>query len=663
MINFLFSSLIFFTPLVFNVANSEFFEIPKMYLIYFFTILIATTHLYNYLKGRVSLYRQSPLNFPLLIFIFCQFISTFFSIDSHTSFFGYYSRLNGGLLSLLSFSILFFIITIYISPKLVHKLITASIASASIVTIFGLVEHFNITQHSAIKTFFLPVIGDINQHNFNLLSPIYALVAKEFWQQDMVNRVFSTLGQPNWLAAYLCIIIPLVFSRLQNSTNTFSRLSYIVLLLSFYTCLLFTKSKSGILAVIITIVIYILINFYQNKQRIILISSFWLLVTLTIIVPNPIKDLFFPPHIPYTNPQPSILITPSEDIRKIVWQGSLELWRQFPIFGTGPETFAYSYYWTRPASHNLTSEWNFLYNKAHNEYLNYLATTGTVGFLSYIYLIYSILLFIIRSLKLDIRNLAILASFLSILITNFFGFSISIISIYFFLLPTLILEEKPLETSKSKSWFFYPFVVFIFYFFISTLFRYYLADIAYAVPSVTNLKFAISQRPNEPVYLSKYAQVLAESVVKSKEKSSLNDVVLALDQATRYSPFNLNLWKERAQTCYYLAQLDTNYYLCSLDAMTKATQLAPTDAMSYYLLAKFYQNISRFDESITNYRQAIKLKNNYDHATFALGQIYYQQQKYDLALPLFKQTLQIAPANLEAKDYLNKIATISATKN
>jgi O-antigen ligase len=635
-----------------------------MYLIYFFTIIIATTHLVNYLKGRFPLYRQTPLNIPLLIFIFSQSISTFFSIDAHTSFFGYYSRLNGGLLSIISFSILYFILSVYISQKLISNLVTASLTSATIVTFFGIVEHFNITQYSAVKTFFIPVIRDISQNNFNLWSPIYALIAKEYWQQDMVNRVFSTLGQPNWLAAYLCIIIPLALSRLQGITKIFSRLSYIVLLLSFYTCLLFTKSKSGILASIISITVYSAFYFIKNKRQnfVLPITVYGLLFILFISIPNPIKEYFFMPHIPDTNPQPLVLITPSDDIRKIVWQGSLELWRQFPIFGTGPETFAYSYYWTRPSSHNLTSEWNFLYNKAHNEYLNFLATTGTIGFLSYIYLIYSIILILIRSLKLEVRNLAILVSFLSILITNFFGFSISIVSIYFFLLPALVLTESPPIISKSKPWLFYPFLLFIFYFLLSTLFRYYLADIAYAIPSLANLKYALTQRPNEPIYLSKYAQVLAEKSVSGQDRTQIETASATLDSAIQLSPFNLNLWKERAQTCYYLAQLDTNYYLCSLDSMTKATQLAPTDAMSFYILGKFYQNISRLDEAIINYQQAIKLKSNYDHATFALGEIYFKQGKYDLSQPLFEKTILLAPTNSQAKDYLNKIATISATK-
>ncbi len=36
--------------------------------------------------------------------------------------------------------------------------------------------------------------------------------------------------------------------------------------------------------------------------------------------------------------------TESGEIRKIVWKGALEVFRNNSVFGTGVETFAYSYY-------------------------------------------------------------------------------------------------------------------------------------------------------------------------------------------------------------------------------------------------------------------------------------------------------------------------------
>jgi O-antigen ligase len=62
------------------------------------------------------------------------------------------------------------------------------------------------------------------------------------------------------------------------------------------------------------------------------------------------------------------------------------------LFGTGVETFAYAYYFVRPQAHNLTSEWDYLYNKAHNEYLNYFATTGFIGLGTYLLVISTVII-------------------------------------------------------------------------------------------------------------------------------------------------------------------------------------------------------------------------------------------------------------------------------
>ncbi|PIZ58216.1 hypothetical protein COY20_03995, partial [Candidatus Shapirobacteria bacterium CG_4_10_14_0_2_um_filter_40_12] len=121
--------LFFLTPLVFTTFNSELFEVPKMYLVYFFTVMILFFHVINYFKGQVSLFSKTPLNLPLLLFLLIQVISTIFSVDIHTSFFGYYSRLNGGLLSLLAFSLLFFILVNYLDDKFKNDIINFSLIS------------------------------------------------------------------------------------------------------------------------------------------------------------------------------------------------------------------------------------------------------------------------------------------------------------------------------------------------------------------------------------------------------------------------------------------------------------------------------------------------------------------------------------------------------
>jgi len=147
-------------------------------------------------------------------------------------------------------------------------------------------------------------------------------------------------------------------------------------------------------------------------------------------------------------------ITSSGDIRLLVWNGAIKAWENNPIFGTGVETYAFAYYRYKSPAHNLTSEWDYLYNKAHNEYLNYLATTGIFGlgtYLGFLCIFFFIVFTNLRNrnddtslevqkLQADTVNLSqeklwtinfgLLAGYISILISNFFGFSVVIINLY-----------------------------------------------------------------------------------------------------------------------------------------------------------------------------------------------------------------------------------------
>src|SRR3990167_10214031 len=94
-------------PFIFTPQMSELFEFPKMLLVYAGTVIIILAWtLKSILAGKI-IFRRTILDLPLLLFLLAQSTSTFFSIDTHTSIWGYYSRLNGGLISLISYLLLY----------------------------------------------------------------------------------------------------------------------------------------------------------------------------------------------------------------------------------------------------------------------------------------------------------------------------------------------------------------------------------------------------------------------------------------------------------------------------------------------------------------------------------------------------------------------------
>ena len=207
--------LFIITPLILTPWNYELFEFNKMLAVYAATIVIAGAWLIEMVRQKKRLFTRTPLDIPWLLFLTSQILSTIFSIDPHTSIWGYYSRFHGGLLSTVSYLVLYYAYVQFMRDK-TKPVIGVILSTGLIVSLYGIAERFGIDKH--------------------------------IWIQDVQNRVFSTLGQPNWLAAYLVMLIPLALGQK-------SKLGYFYSLI-FIITLFFTKSRSGFLGLGAALVVF-----------------------------------------------------------------------------------------------------------------------------------------------------------------------------------------------------------------------------------------------------------------------------------------------------------------------------------------------------------------------------------------------------------------------
>jgi len=423
MIPILFNILFFIIPLVFYKNTSELFEFNKIVTLYLFTALIVSAWAIESIRQKKIIFRKTILNLPLSIYLFIYLVSSIFSIDPRTSWLGYYGRFNGGLISQMCYIVLYWAFISNLKSREIQKSLYYLMVSTAIASMLAILERFGVYTTCGIMG----------------LS-----YTDSCWVQDVKSRVFSTLGQPNWLAAMLVALIPFTWLK--------SWKYYLVSILFFITLLL-TKSRSGILAFGFEFLIFWGFTFYGESTT----SRSGFLHTGDKTKSKHLKEFitlslglvifaFVFSYKPQTNNQnmnnisvPALELggTESGTIRKYVWQGAFEVFKHYPIIGTGPETFAYSFPMYKPVGHNLTSEWDFIYNKAHNEFLNYLANTGILGFLSYILVIVYSFIMLIKSKRFDLMS-----AYVGILVTNFFGFSVVTISLLFFMLPAISLKDE-----------------------------------------------------------------------------------------------------------------------------------------------------------------------------------------------------------------------------
>jgi tetratricopeptide (TPR) repeat protein len=376
--------------------------------------------------------------------------------------------------------------------------------------------------------------------------------------------------------------------------------------------------------------------------------------------------------------------TESGVIRKYVWEGAFNAWKSSPktiVIGTGVETFAFAFYHYRPQGHNLTSEWDYLYNKAHNEYLNFLATTGLFGLGSYIAIIGVFTVCFVRKLQqrdLNTLTAALFAGWVSVLVTNFFGFSVVATQLMFFLFPAFIFLLTD-EKQESKSWSLtLPsksiFVVaFASAYLLFVLVRFWQADAAFAQGyrmvrsgnaggALPLLVRATAFNTREPLYHDELGALYATIAASAFESKDATTAAQFLAQSTREhdralatSPQNVNFLKTRTKIYVTLSSIDPKYTSDAISALERSIALSPKDPKIYYNLAVLEGRLGEGDKAIEYLKTAIAMKPNYRDAYFALWVFYTEAGKSADAQQILRDYLTTVDPN--DKDFQSRLPT------
>ncbi len=668
-------------------------------LVYGATVLITGLWVIQMLQTQKLWIKRTPLDIPVMLFLVSQILSTVFSIDPHTSIWGYYSRSNGGLLSTISYLLLYYALVSNFTKEDIFRLLKFTLAGGLIVALWAIMESQN--------TFSISPSCVLLVHQFNA----------DCWVQDVKARVFASLGQPNWLAAYLAMLIFPAFYFLVTEKVNLKKIYYALQILAFYLAFTFTYSRGGSLGLIAGGIIFGGIYLFKSASK---KEFFFVVISLLIInllFGSALTDFRLikqsaPP------PRPSIASsvggtqletggTESGTIRLIVWKGALQIFKHYPLFGSGVETFAYSYYNFRPVEHNLVSEWDFLYNKAHNEYLNYLATTGAVGFLSYLGMIGTFMLLSVWYLLFRKKEkhsnswlftAAILGSYISYLVQNFFGFSVVIIALFFYTFPGLVfvIEEKTWPLKINLNFFKLPqtflntlvqknpyrvillsLTIILTLYYLGGVIKYWIADTYYKTgneasdagnpgKAYNNLSIAVSLNNKEPLYQNDLGYAAASASLALAQSDATQSASLALEadayteNSLRISPKNVSLWRTAVRTYYELSVLDPKYEDKAEQTMDQTIVLAPTDPKLYYNKALILSQLGKNEEAVEVMKKAIELKPNYREAYLSLSSLYSETKHYDLAKEEADKVLKMIPNDPDALQRLTDIASESA---
>ncbi|MBI4812220.1 O-antigen ligase family protein [Candidatus Falkowbacteria bacterium] len=354
-------AIIFLVPVYFSFLKETYntFELNKLVV---FRVLLALAIVFYaakiFLEGKIN-YFAKPKFFLLAVLIIAAFAaSTVLSIHPQLSLWGNYER-QQGFYSLINYLLFFILLLFHLrSWQQARRIIATIISASALVCFYGFLQHFNIDSLS--------------------------------WKEAALytGRIFSTLGQPNFLGQYLIMVLPLtVFAAIFIFKRLISRFLAIILIAAQLACLIFTYSRAAWLAVLASLLTFILTYLYVKNYKRLLAGflAFCFVAGSLIIILN---------ISPKQNPNETVNIfsraksifdlkSGSNKIRFFYWQSAWSELKsaswQRKMFGYGGETEASIFVKYYRPEWGVYETINSFPDRAHNVIFDMLLQFGLVG--------------------------------------------------------------------------------------------------------------------------------------------------------------------------------------------------------------------------------------------------------------------------------------------
>lgn len=582
-------------PLLMTFSTTEIFEFPKTIFLYLSAITILLLWAIQFRQKEKTNLNFKPVFSGILFFLLSTTLSSIIALDPTTAVFGYYSRFSDGLLATVAFCLIFLAFVNQTTSYFYQRLFKALALTTTVICLYALLQKMGIDDN--------------------------------LWNQIAKERVFSTLGQPNWLAAYLVAFLPLQIAFLLIASKFKAKMIWLLCIIMSLLTIFFTLSATGFLGLMIAISIFFLRLTKKNDATKSIFAGCLLLLGLGVVIShNQIKER----------------IHETGSIRLLVWQGSMETFIQAPlknkILGFGPANFAYAFLPHRPKSLNHTPEWDLLFNKPHNEYLDLLINQGLLGIISFLYLI----LHMIKSFNSHnvsreekIFLAALYSGWVSILFTSFFGFLVTTTKMLFFILPATALSIKGNKPDASSSQLEITTrlkeIICLSIFILAGLayreiFKIYTADVSYTQAnqlvkmgrfreSFLYYEKALADNSRIPHYHRDYASSLCQLALLETNKNNLaesaNEQIKA---ALKSNPYNSLTLRSALDIYLKLAEIDEKYLKEGLEVSDLAIKHIPTDSTLYVLKAKILLQKHDTETAQKYLYQALTLKPDHPEA-------------------------------------------------
>lgn len=638
-IEMLYIALVFLAPVIFDRRVGIVFSLTKVTAIRLIIIAILTLWAVKIMLKQRHKFIRTPLDYPVLSYILAITVAALTSVHVLTSFMGFYGRYEG-LSTLYMYCLLFFITTNFIhSKEQILRVIYTVIIAGVCMAVYGVIQRMG-------------------------LDP-FAWGGVVTWQ-----RVIGTIGQPNFLAAYVDMAFILGLALLLNMKDIVRskefqwkeiyelgmRAILVVSLFLIYVCVLYTQSRGGFLGLFGGIALFFALSKREltiNKWKELLILLLLIIIITFITSLNPEVSPFgrFTSEagkFEEVGSKEAPIVTYSAGLSRLeTWKSAYKVIADRPFFGIGQEVLKMVFPRYETDKFRFYEGFHVKQDRCHNEVCDMAVTRGITTLFIYVWILAGFFFMGARIIRgdydpeLKLFTAGFLGASTAYLIQNQFSFGVVAITTLLWIMmgmtTSIYVKAKPAETDGGLELSNMPWLLFAVTL-IAALFLAYISVIQFRA----DMHF-------------KNGKGLADA-------RRYDYAIKEYEESIKISPYEGGTWTLYGISVLNLAQMsqDARYIKRSLDIFGVGYKVDAYNADNFYIAGRAYYILSLSDSSvldkvIESEKNAIKIDPLYAEAYQTIGSVYERKGNNREAARMYERAVEINPQLGEAISGLSSV--------
>jgi tetratricopeptide (TPR) repeat protein len=646
-IEMLFIALVFLAPVIFDRRVGIVFSLTKVTAIRLVMIAILTVWAVKLMLKQQHRFIRTPLDYPVLAYLLCATAATLTSVHVITSFMGFYGRYEG-LSTLYCYGLLFYVATNFIRTKeqILRVMYTVIIAGICM-SVYGVIQRMG-------------------------LDP-YAWGGVVTWQ-----RIIGTIGQPNFLAAYVDMAFIIGLALLlnmkdfiwdkKNSWNSIYDLSVrsalVFSLFLIYVCVLYTQSRGGFLGLFGGAALFftlanrkLSISKWKELSALVILVGIVTLITSLNPETSPFaRAAYEASKLEDSQLKESPIITYSASLSRLeTWKSGYKIIADRPVFGIGQEVLKMVFPRFETNKFRFYEGFHVKQDRCHNEVCDMAVTRGIVTLFVYVWILGTFFYLGTKIIKgdydpeLKLYTASFMGASAAYLIQNQFSFGVVAITTFLWIMIGMTASVYIKDNEQVKAG------------------HVDMSDVPWLVLAGTILVAMIL------VYLS-LIQFRADMHFKNgkglAEMKNFEYAIKEYETSLRISPYEGGTWTHYAIATLNYGQVTGNVGLInkSVDLFAIANKIDPYNADNFYIAGRANLILSMSDNSLLDKilkqeQDSIKIDPYYAECYQMVGYIYERQGKLKEAYNMYEKAVEINPQISEAISSLSNVAIKMGASN